>query len=756
MKARNYFIIAALSTTLIALELTWTRIFSAEFYYTFAFLVLSLAVLGIGLGALALHLFPRLNRMQHLGAYLSLTALMTLAGPPLVFKIGLDFTQMFNSWQMAGIFLLATIILSAAFFFGGMVIALLFKQHHDQLPRLYMADLLGAGAGILIVFPLMQGLGTPTATFYCAVPVLAAAYVAHRRLWKLAPLLLAAGMAWLGTAAEPLLTAPREERAPVIYTHWDAMGKIKIYDFGEGYRGIEIDNMANSPIYAFDGNWDRPDSMKFEFLLDISYLLEQCPDATFLALGAGGGTDILQALQCNVREAHAVEVIPHINAMMTTGNLADFTGHIYDDPRVVVVTEDARAYSRRFEDKFDLIYSKSSNTFSAVASGAFSMVENYLFTTEAFEDYWHAMTTRGFLVMEHQFYMPRLTTEVMTALQRAGVAEPTAHFAIYNLPQMRRKVLLLSKRPLTDEIRTHAFGELTPEADPYIHLLVPAGEGHAENHYETIVNQGWRALADSLPIDLSPSTDNRPYIAQMGLLRNFSFERLESMVPYIEVFGFSLAKLMILIILGIMLLAVVPLNLIPFLKKGEKLRAAPWLYFFAIGMAYMAVEAILIQKYALFIGISVTSMATVLMTLLIASGIGSRCARHIDSRVVFLGIIGWLLLEIFACPHVTRALAHLSQSSRIIAAAFLIAPLGFFMGIPFPKAGLRVGALIDWGLAVNGAASVLGATAIILLAFTHGFSVALLAGAGLYLLAFLLYSAETHWWAGARQPPRGP
>lgn len=745
MRTRQAFIVAALSTTLIALELTWTRIFSAEFYYTFAFLVLSLAVLGIGLGALALHLFPRLNRDRYLGVYLSATGLMTLAGPPLVFKIGLDFTQMFHSWQMAGIFLLATVILSAAFFFGGMALALIFKQHHRDIPRLYMADLLGAGAGILLVFPLMQWLGTPTATFYCAVPVLMAALAAPGRLGKVAPLFLGVAMVWLGMGAEPLLKAPREDRAPVIYTHWDAMGKIKIYDFGEGYRGIEIDNMANSPIYEFDGNWDRPDSMKFEFLLDISYLFTQCPDAVFLALGAGGGTDILQALQCNAREAHAVEVIPHINDMMTTGYLADYTGRIYDDPRVIVVTEDARAYARRFEKKFDLVYSKSSNTFSAVASGAFSMVENYLFTTEAFEDYWRAMTDRGFLVMEHQFYMPRLTTEVMIALRRAGVAEPTEHFAIYNLPQMRRKVLLLSKRPLTDEIRTHAFGELTPEVDPYIHLLLPPGEGHADNHYERIVTQGWRAVADSLPIDLSPTTDNRPYIAQMGLLKNFSFERLESMVPYIEVFGFPLAKLMILIILGIMLLAIVPLNLLPFLKRGAKLRAAPWLFFFAIGMAYMAVEVVLIQKYALFIGISVYSMATVLMTLLIASGLGSRIAPRIDARLTFGAIIGWLLLEIFLFPHLTQTLAHLTQPGRIAIAALLIAPLGFFMGMPFPKAGLRVGTLIDWGLAVNGAASVLGSTAIVLLAFTHGFSAALLAGAGLYMLAFLLYSAEAHW-----------
>ena len=77
--------------------------------------------LGLGLGALALRLLPFLNREDHLGTLLSLTGLLTLAGPPLVFLLKLDFTQLFHSWVMVAKFVVTIGILNAAFFFLGML-----------------------------------------------------------------------------------------------------------------------------------------------------------------------------------------------------------------------------------------------------------------------------------------------------------------------------------------------------------------------------------------------------------------------------------------------------------------------------------------------------------------------------------------------------------------------------------------------------------------------------------------------------------
>ena len=202
---------------------------------------------------------------------------------------------------------------------------------------------------------------------------------------------------------------------------------------------------------------------------------------------------------------------------------------------------------------------------------------------------------------------------------------------------------------------------------------------------------------------------------------------------------------MILIIISIILVLIIPLNLLPYLTQGEHLRFGPWLYFFTIGLAFISVEIILIQKYTLFIGASVYSIATVLMTLLIASGIGARFAKRVRNRTAFWGIVIWLLLDAFFLRNLTNGLSFLGVFPRVLVSAALIFPVGFFMGMPFPKGALRVRELVDWGFAVNGAASVLGATVIALVAFTYGFTVALLLAAALYLIANLLLSLKALW-----------
>ncbi len=773
MNRRTPLVVALISASLIALEMIWTRLFSAEFYYTFAFLTLSLAILGLGLGALAVRMVPGLADSDSLGPLLSFTGLAALAGPPLVFRLGLDFSGLFASWRMAGTFVLTLALLAAAFFFGGAALAIVFRGGHRDMPRLYMADLLGAGTGVVVSVLLMNTFGTPAATALSAAPVLLAALLATPGLRRALPVALLGAMVVTAHLAPGMLELARPERAPVIYRHWDAMAKVKMYDFEGRYRSLNIDNLANTGNHRFDGNWDRPEAERFAFGIDVGNLIARFDGCRFLSLGSGAGQDVLQALQYGAAEVHAVEVNPHINRMLRDGDpdgylptapvpgdaeagaadrgrpltMAEFTGHIYRDPRVIVASEDARAYVGRFRNHFDVIYSLSSNTFAALASGSFALAESYLFTTEAFRDYWRALASDGFMMMEHQFYVPRLVGSLLDALRAEGVADPTAHFAVYDLPKMRRKMILLSRRPLTDEIRATAFGPLSAESFDDIHLLFPAPEGLEDNLVARIVRDGWEAAADTAPVDISPTTDDRPFAGQMGLWRNLSSEGMSNL-RMLEVFGFPLSKLLIVTILAVVLVLLVPVNLLPYLGRGPKLGAVPWLYFFAIGAAFMAVEVVLIQQYTLFVGPSVYSIGTILLALLLASGAGARFAARVGDRLPFLGIAAWLVLDVVALPHLTAALSSLPVGARMAVTALLVAPLGFCMGMPFPKAALRVGELVDWGFAVNGAASVFGATGILLIAFTWGFGAALLTGAAVYMVALVLLSVRSRWPAG--------
>lgn len=767
MNRSRLLVVALTSTTLIGLELAWTRIFSAEFFYTYAFLTISLAIMGLGLGGLALRLFGDSRRRITLGGALTASAVLCLVGPPAAFQLGLDFTHLSSSWVMLGMFLFTLVLLAGPFFFGGMALAMLYKERPRQIPQLYMADLLGAGAGVIAVILAMNWLGTPAAVFWTPLPLVAAGLLVSRKWWKIAPAMAAIGAALLASKGATLLDLPREERAPVIYRHWDAMAKIKVYDVGGQFRRLNIDNVANSPLIPFDGNWDPVyDYARHSgWPIDVGYLISLFDSCTFLSLGAGGGSDLFQALGNHATEVHAVEVIPHINHMMlegdpngyvvrdstvsdSTGRLIttpEYTGFLYHDPRVTVVTEDARTYVRRHRDTFDVVFSLSSNTWAALASGSFALAENYLFTKEAFKDYWLALTDNGFLSMEHQMYMPRLVSSVLLALEELGIDEPQDHFAVYNFPQLRRDVLLLSKRPLTDEIRTSVYGGVTPERQETVHLLFPPADSLADNLVNRIVRDGWRVHAAEASIDISPTTDDRPFVAQLGKWQNLTRENLRQIDRLAEFDGFPLSKLTVVIILLVAIGITLPLNLLPYLKRGTKLRPVPWLYFFAIGVAFMAVEVVLIQRYALFIGASLYSIATVLLTLLAAAGLGSRFSSRVTDQAAFLGIVAWLLLEVFLFRSVTGALASLPLAGRILVTALLLLPLGFLMGMPFPKAVLRVGDLVDWGFAVNGAASVLGATAAVMIAFTYGFSVALLGAAAVYLGAYGLIRWASRW-----------
>ncbi len=775
MKTTQPLIVALISITLIALELVWTRLFSAEFFYTFAFLALSLAVLGLGLGALALRFWPALDRERHLGAMLSLAGAAALAGPPLAFRIGVDFALLFSQWPMIGRFVLLIVVLGLPFFFGGIALATIFKRHSGHIPRLYMADMVGAGLGVLVAIAGMNVLGTPLAVAWIPLPVLLAALLASRGWQKLIPIALVVAAAAFGARADHLLEAAHEEPAPVIYRHWDAFAKLKMYDFAGQARGINIDNVANTPVLPFDGNWRTlgRDTTYTRWDIDVGYLVDRFRHCTFLSLGSGGGCDVMQALEKGAAEVHAVEVNPQINRMMLAGDpkgyvgrdssvvdssgrivtCAAYTGHLYRDPRVHVVTEDARTYVRRHRGTFDVIHSVSSNTWAALGSGAFALAENYLFTTEAFEDYWRALTPGGFLSIEHQMYMPRITSEVMDALRRLGVQRPEQHIAVYRLPALHRYVLLVSRRPLTDEVRYRAYGPLTPERQAHIYMVYPAADSLKGRIIHQIVTLGWRAVADTARVAISPCTDDRPFVAQMGLWRNLHRNKLAKVSPYAEMTGLPVSRLVLLIILCVVGVLMFPLVLLPYLTSREKLPAAGWFYFLLIGMAFMSVEAILIQQYTLFLGASVYSTATVLLALLLGAGAGSRFAERVPARTTFLAIAAWLLLDVALFPAMAGALSALAVPARILVAAVLIAPLGFFMGMPFPRGVLRVGPLVDWGFAVNGVGSVLGATLSVLCAFAYGFHAALLAGAVLYLAAFALLASERLW--RARTVPEG-
>ncbi|MDA3865445.1 MAG: hypothetical protein PF489_01705 [Salinivirgaceae bacterium] len=739
---------ALISSSFIALEILWTRIFSAEYYYTFAFLVLSLSILGLGMGGLMVRIFPFVNKERNLWLYLCLGSLISILGPIAVLQFDLDFTQLFSSGIMVAKILLVTIILSISFLFGGIALSMLFRKNHENMDKVYMADLIGSGLGVLMAVLFMNVLEVHKTAFLVSVPALIAAILYAPRKLKVVPAIFIALLFILLPKAQPWLKKERKERFELIYQHWDAMAQLKVLKVQDDFYYSVIDNAAHAPTVGFDGNLNQPDSLKQFPGYPMPYLVSQYDSCTFLALGAGGGGDVLNALNSGAAEIHAVEVVPHLNYLMTDGFLHDFTGEIYSNPKVKVITEDGRSYINQFTNKFDIIYSLSSNTFASLASGAFALAENYLFTQEAFEDYYDAMTDSGIMLIDHQFYIPRLTSATLKALANKKVVNPQKHIAVFHSYKGRRDMMLFSKRPIDNKLLAEAFPSMTGGASPYMVNHFPNPPDSLRNNIiNQIVKHGWENIQDTVPTDLSPTTDNRPFAAQMGLWKNFDIHQLDKISPF-EFKGFPLAKLLIIIILAITLLIVIPINLIPFLKKGKTLTFNGWSFFFLIGMAFMAIEVIFIQKYTRFVGPGSYTFVTILFTLLLTSGIGSRFSGKTKPWIAIMGILAWILFEIFVFDDVTNLFSHFPMVGRMAVTVCFIAPLGFFMGMPFPIGTQKVGELVDWGFAINGAASVLGSTGIILVAFNFGYNVALALGALAYLLALLILLSPKKWIKG--------
>ena len=733
--------IGLVSAMLVALEIVWTRIFSAEFFYSFAFLTVSLAVLGLGLGALSLRFWPSLATSPRIGLAALLASATAALGPAAVLRLDIQFVALFSSGDDLALLAVGVLILLLPYLAGGAYVAALFRRQRENAAQLYAADLVGAALGGVAAVSLMNVCGVPAAAALCCLPGAVAGWGRDRyqRAGSIAALVALIGFAY---TADLTLVPKKHEKAPIIAEHWDALGRIKIYIHGAQSRGINIDGAANMLLHRVRGDWREGLQTTPEFRLDLRPLIRYLGAERVMVVGAGGGSEVMQAKLAGAKYIDAVEVNSALNDMLIDGAQSAFFGHLYQSPGVEVQSEDARIYARRHPATFDLILSRSANTFAALSSGAFALAENYLFTVEAFADFYRALSADGILLVEHQVYVPRLTSAVLEALQKLDLTEPQRHFAVYDLPTMHRQVLILSRQPLADKLIEEILPAVFSAADPASRILHPV---HEPKHLiSRIVSDGWQEHWPTATVDISPPTDNRPFVAQMGRWDRLDQGRQQQALAF-EFSGFPLARLMVLAVLLVVVAVAVPLLLLPRRGGRASMPGVAWLYFAAIGIGYMLLEVAWIQQYSLFLGNSAYTFPLVLLVLLVSSGAGSFYSQRGGQRLPFLFVAAWTLIHLTLFPHLVTICGGLGWNARVAIGCALIIPPGFFMGMPFPRAARFVGEYIDWGFAVNGVASVFGAALAVFIAIHLGFVATLATAICCYLGAMVLMGrlAET-------------
>lgn len=782
------------SMAALTLEIVLTRIFSVMMWYHFAFLAISMALMGSATAGVALYFLPGLARPEQARRWIGSAALALAVAVPVTLALCLHIpfqaSLVRGSLPPGQILWLALIYLdlTVPFFLSGAILALALAAWPEQAGRVYWADLSGAALGCLFSVAALDALGGAGAALAVGgVAALAAAAFTwgsgRRPALAVGAALVLALLVW-GNARLGWFTVTTNKggapEPPRVYEDWNAQARISVYETAyypffwsvdsrywdkviqEGrflnHALLLIDATTGTPIQEFRGLLHEVEFLRYD-LTSFAYNLMDRPRT--LVIGPGGGRDVLAALASGAPHVTAVEVNPAIVAAVR-GPFADFAGHLYERPDVAIVVDDARGYTERSPERYDVIQASLIDTWAAGSSGAFALSENSLYTVEAFRTYYEHLTERGLLTISRWYLSERpaetmrLVSTGMAGWARAGVADPRQHVAVVARPNAAGQseglaTALFRRAPFTpQEVAT--LQEKAAELG--FTVLYAPGLPPTDEVGRFIAADDHAAYVARYPLDISPATDDRPFFFNLVRFGDLLDPALKS-----GVYRTSMeATLILAIVLGLttamgLLFVVLPLWL-GARKRGLSRPSGRLLaYFGLLGVAFMLIEVPTVQRLTVYLGRPVYALAVVLFALLLFSGLGSlwsaRWSIH-DSRW-----LRWLfpLLAALATLHAVGGdwAAHVtlgwSLAARLAVTLARLAPLGLLMGMPFPLgmrwAGTHCSGVVPWLWGINGVASVLGSALSIALAIHLGFHVTLLVAAVLYALAGVTLAWET-------------
>jgi hypothetical protein len=758
LQASTILAVCLLSAAGLAWEIILTRLASATLSYHYAFVAVSLAVGGLGLGA-ALVSASSTERPMQMAAWCTWWAAALLLLVPLVLS------PLVTIAGLGGLIILAVPVYVAI----GAALTAVFRALPRRAPAIYAGDLVGAGAGAIGCILLLNAAGPFSSVFILAAAALAAACLLYRQVGRdqemeektvgrpavsrrlsfsgLASVLLVACLAgivtqaWWGTfgidyrqmsAAPPdktivtvLRTAAND--AHIIDTRWNAFARTDVVSTADPtQRLIFTDGGAGTYMQRWNGNVRSQEALRSD-LETVPFLLG--PHRNVLIIGAGGGIDILRALVAGAKHVTAVDW--NGAAIAAVRSQRRYNGNVLDRPNVRTVVDDARHFLAGDTHHYDTILLNLVYT-GAAQGTANALAENYLFTTEAFRLYLNHLTPDGRVgVIGHQALegLRSFTTGLQALHQRglqysAAMQRATLLMTNNQTPEARPTLSVVQLAPLNarelNYLRARGNGDLNLQP-----LFVP---GYYQGGFGPLV-QGTQTLDQFLQgsdYNIGPTTDDRPFFYDLNLGLP---QGLDVAIRY-----------SIFLLLGILAVAVI----LGWPRIRRDPSAPVWtlgLYMVAIGTGFMCLEIPLIQQFILVMGEPTLALAVVLATLLIAGGIGSLVAGWLFDREIpvavaplAVGLMGAAVRLVF--PAIQSSLLTMPSAAAVACSILLLLPVGFVLGMPFPL-GLRLAANIALEsialfLTVSAAFSMMGSVLAAYIALQFGFSVVLLVGSALY------------------------
>ena len=778
----------------LAYEVALTRVFSISFWHHYAFMVISIAMLGFVTSGAVLNLCPSLKRIERIGGYALLLGIAIPLSYLLANQSSFDPVQLaWDKTQLLSIGFLY-LVLAIPFLCCGLVVVTTFSVQSVRSGLLYGADLIGAGLGSLGILLLLNYLPPERSVFLLSLaPLLAAFLTGGNRLRAVAVLcallslsLFVSPPGFAGLRISPykgLSNALRFPGAAPLKSYVGPFARVDTFEspavrFAPGLSlrrldalprqiGLAVDGGEISAITAID---DKP-ALAFLEYLPAALPYEIGNRRRVLVLDPKGGLEVLLARHYRADDIVAIESNSLVMRVIRN-DWRVFAGDIYGDHALNGL---GRSWLRGSQERFDII---DISLMGAEASGSFGIAEDYRFTVEAFKEYLGHLRPGGLISVNLYIIPPprvelRLLTTLITAMEERGITKPARRLALVR--SWGALCLLAKQSPLTaDDIgKIKAFAE-GRWFDPVYYPGITAADANryvrlpSDDYYQAVAallapDRRGRFI-DEYPFDIAPVRDDAPffhYFLKLGRIGEVYRMMGGKWQFFLDEGG------IVPVVFGQVTVLSIPLLLLPLLsgKEVRRMDAGKWLlpYFALLGCGFMFVETALIQKIILPLENPSLAVATVLAALLVSSGGGSLLSQRYEtlrgprtSAVIALVVVMYSLL----LPSVSTLLAPWTLALKIGAVFLLIIPLGLLMGIPFP-AGLRIlgessPQLIPWAWVINGCFSVLAPILAIMLATVAGFSTVFMLGALAYALAFVnlrLTSASATLRSSEQRPP---
>src|SRR5918994_1834162 len=496
MASRSFFIfllvlLFVLSLSIILFELALTRIFSIVLWYDYAFMAISIAFFGLGIGSFVIHIqkdkFNTLKKKSIIDPQFTFSSRIVryalaygISVPVFIFLIG------YIPSDTSFIYLFY-LISSIPFFFAGAGMALIFLAMSEKISKLYFADLIGAALATIILDPIMQSLGAGSTLLLTSVVVVGASACSYffvftratrdrrdvetsyyhaqpsaeidrkqvvvkpRNRLNVLSAITFSGLTILlivnsASSINILEIKPGISKGlyyqlthPSEFQHlseeWNSFSRVdvtrKIGKHGEDKNilnstpptasskqnnnnnisdrssnsvatptpdtdnatphelaSIIIDADAATPIYRWDGS--QSDISWIQKYMD--YLPYEMINANnTLVIGSGGGEDILVALSGGADNVTAVELNPLV--VSAVKRFESESGNIYNNNNVELIIDDGRRFISSSSEKYDVIVLKLVDSWAAQLAGGYALSENYLYTVEAFQQYFRHLDT---------------------------------------------------------------------------------------------------------------------------------------------------------------------------------------------------------------------------------------------------------------------------------------------------------------------------------------------------------------------------